>query len=243
MSGKSLVRIFRYSIKDGEIIMHKYRKRQPVLEIPATIDGIPVTRIDDDFLVSPMNHGEVRGRNSTEEIILPPTIVSIGDRAFYNCENLKRVNLPEGLTEVGKSAFYGCTSLENVVIPSSLTYLSDFIFENSGIKTITLPDGLTEIGAGAFQNCLNLTEIVIPHSVRWIRDRAFYGCKTLKTVTLPDSLEEVGEDAFSQCVAVHEVKFSERFLKISNVDDIFNKLLYKQLVRTRETLLKIPTLE
>ncbi|MBE6355551.1 MAG: leucine-rich repeat domain-containing protein [Lentisphaerae bacterium] len=40
------------------------------------------------------------------KIVLPETLLSIGDNAFIGCENLQYVDLPPTLLEVGSNAFY-----------------------------------------------------------------------------------------------------------------------------------------
>ncbi|MDE6288803.1 MAG: leucine-rich repeat domain-containing protein, partial [Muribaculaceae bacterium] len=73
-----------------------------------------------------------------EEIILPKTVVRIGDAAFQNCVNLKEIRLPESLVPekivvgtyasgspkygyaIGAGAFTGCTSLTTIFIPGDL---------------------------------------------------------------------------------------------------------------------------
>ena len=44
---------------------------------------------------------------SIKEIVIPKTVKSIGDNAFYNCENLTSVILQEGLESIGDGCFSG----------------------------------------------------------------------------------------------------------------------------------------
>ena len=50
---------------------------------------------------------------------------TIGDWAFYNCHDLKKINLPEGVQEVGKAAFFNCTYLSELTIPSTMQRIAD----------------------------------------------------------------------------------------------------------------------
>lgn len=73
------------------------------------------------------------------EVVLPSTITKIGDGAFYNCTNLKRINLGDNLNFVGESAFKGCVSLEELYLGHSFqtSYLSSFS-GLSGLKKVIL---------------------------------------------------------------------------------------------------------
>ena len=87
---------------------------------------------------------------------------TIGKTAFLSCENLKRVILEPGLTSISQSAFKGCTSLEKINFPDSLITIQGEAF--NGCKNLSgelvIPDDVTIIGAYAFAGCTSLTEIV-----------------------------------------------------------------------------------
>lgn len=73
------------------------------------------------------------------EVVLPSTITKIGDGAFYNCTNLKKINLGDNLNFVDESAFKGCVSLEELYLGHSFqtSYVSSFS-GLSGLKKVIL---------------------------------------------------------------------------------------------------------
>ena len=74
------------------------------------------------------------------------SVTSIGERAFYECEDLKSIDLPEGLTSIGKSAFYECESLTSIDLPDDLTSIGELAFGGcENLKSIDLPEGLTRV--------------------------------------------------------------------------------------------------
>jgi serine/threonine protein kinase len=63
-----------------------------------------------------------------ENFIIPESVTSIGDRAFYCCKSLQSVTIPDSVTSIGNGAFYGCESLHSVTIPDSVTSIGDGAF-------------------------------------------------------------------------------------------------------------------
>ena len=99
------------------------------------------------------------------DVVIPEKIegypvVSIGDSAFYGCENITSIELPSSIKSIGNSAFYYCC----------------------GFETITIPDSINNIGDEAFYNCYNLEKIIIGNGVKTIGYRAFYHCTDLTGV-------------------------------------------------------------
>ena len=46
--------------------------------------------------------------------VIPDSVTSIGDYAFYYCDSLTSVVIPDSVTSIGDYAFYNCTSLTSV---------------------------------------------------------------------------------------------------------------------------------
>jgi serine/threonine protein kinase len=122
---------------------------------------------------------------SLSEIVIPSSVASIGDSAFYRCISLSEIVIPSSVTSIGDSAFWGCDSLSEIVIPSSVTSIGDnAFFDCRSLSEIVIPSSVTSIGKGAFSRCHSLSEIVIPFSVTSIGRGAFLGC------SFPDDLEQ-----------------------------------------------------
>ena len=122
--------------------------------------------------------------------VIPDSVTSIGDYAFYNCSSLTSVTIPHGVTSIGDSAFSGCSSLTSVTIPDSVTSIGYYAFYGcSSLTSVTIPDSVTSIGYAAFRGCSSLTSVTIPDSVTSIGGWAFYGCSKIKVVNYDGNIE------------------------------------------------------
>ena len=108
--------------------------------------------------------------------------------------------IPNSVTSIGEYAFFACNSLAEVVIPNSVTNIGDRAFSFcSSLAEVVIPNSVTSIGEYAFFACNSLAEVVIPNSVTNIGDRAFSFCSSLAEVVIPNSVTSIGEGAFEYC--------------------------------------------
>ena len=71
--------------------------------------------------------------------------------------------IPESVTSIGEYAFYGCSGLTSITIPDSVTYIGARAFYDcSRLTSVTIPDSVTRIGSGVFGQCISLKSITIP---------------------------------------------------------------------------------
>ena len=138
--------------------------------------------------------------------IIPNSVTSIGNGAFYGCTGLTSVTIGNSVTSIGSSAFSGCKGLTEVTIPNSVTYIGYYAFlDCTGLTEVTIPNSVTSIGRGAFRDCTGLTEVTIPNSVTSIGGAAFYGCIGLTSVTIPNSVTSIDFWAFYGCTGLTSV--------------------------------------
>ena len=82
--------------------------------------------------------------NSLETVVLPTTLTSLGNYAFYNNPTLVSAYIPEGLTTIGESTFQNC-GLLGIEIPSTITTIGDNAFYKGVIDGTNSNTNLTKI--------------------------------------------------------------------------------------------------
>ena len=147
--------------------------------------------------------------NNLTSITIPDSVTSIGNAAFSFCSSLTSITIPDGVTSIGNSAFSNCNILTSITIPNSVTSIGAYAFSYcSSLTSITIPDSVTSIGDYAFRNCSSLTSITIPNSVTSIGNNTFRLCKSLTIITIPDSVTSIGESAFDNCKNLKTISLS-----------------------------------
>jgi serine/threonine protein kinase len=132
--------------------------------------------------------------------VIPSSVTSIGDSAFYRCISLSEIVIPSSVASIGDWAFSWCISLSEIVIPSSVTSIGDSAFLCcASLSEIFIPSSVTSIGDWAFYGCYSLSEIFIPSSVTSIGDCAFCSCDSLSEIVIPSSVTSIGDGAFYDC--------------------------------------------
>ena len=152
---------------------------------------------------------------NVENLILPNTLITIGEEMFYQSK-LKTVVIPANATTIGNSAFEQCASLISIDIPANVETIGTAVFWGcSSLATVTFENGsqLKTIGGdssyyGAFSYCTALTSIEIPASVETIEAAAFKGCSSLATVTFEkgSQLKTIGGGGSSYYGAFGQLK-------------------------------------
>lgn len=98
------------------------------------------------------------GCSKIAEIVIPASVISIGDSAFSST-SLKNLVIPDGVQTIGVQAFYG-TQLTNVSIPASVTSIGSNAFSAPATTNITLNKKTNEISGSPWGATGTITWLV-----------------------------------------------------------------------------------
>ena len=168
-------------------------------------------------------------------VIIPNSVTSIEEWAFYKCSSLTSVTIGNSVTSIGLGAFQNCSGLTSVTIPNSVTTVGNQAFYKcSSLTSATIGNSVTTIGELAFRDCSGLTSVTINSNaflsksyssppdmshifgtqvknytigdgVTSIGQSAFYNCTGLTSVTIGNSVTSIGNGAFSFCTGLTSV--------------------------------------
>ena len=220
---------YTYADRDGSVTglaLNKYAGTEAEVRVP---DG--VTELIGWCCV---------GNNKVTSVVLPESVVKIGEVAFYKCKNLSSVTLPQGIMEIGDSAFAECPKLTVIDIPDGLQKAAWLAEDDVRLRcsfgssaAFALSKGGNNFCAGDFQmrylfddegnrNGLRLNkylgtdaEVTVPEEVTETGS-AFKDCKTVTKVVLPAGLTKLESNIFSGCTGLKEIAIPEGVTLIGN---------------------------
>ena len=165
-------------------------------------------------------------------LVIPNSVTSIGDTAFYGCSGLTSVTIGSGVTSIGREAFWNCSGLKKVIVKDIAAWcgikfdgygsnpleFARHIYSNEDteITNLVIPNSVTSIGGSAFVWCSSLTSVTIGSGVTSIGDGAFEGCPGLTSVTIPNSVTSIGRGAFSGCSGLTSITIGSGVTSVGN---------------------------
>ncbi len=139
-----------------------YKEYHAYVEIPASIDGVPVKHI-----------GESAAQRdySIYALVFPEGLESIGPKAFSGDYNTLYISFPASLKEIGDEAFSNAQT-ERVAWSEGLETIGAMAFQYHHESVLTLPSTVKTIGEGAFERS-RCSELHLSGDLESIGSRAF----------------------------------------------------------------------
>ncbi|MBQ2701030.1 MAG: leucine-rich repeat domain-containing protein [Clostridia bacterium] len=228
-----------YEVEEDHVIIKGFPMEQQgtfkgKLVIPETVEGLPVTIIED-----------LKYEGNITEIVLPPSVTHIADSAFSGCTSLKKITLPEGLLEIGNEAFYS-TALTKLTIPESVLKVGNGILSYCfTIKEMTVKGYDTKFQSGNLFFPVNLETVYCWSGSgvdRALQKNPFVKLKYLKVekksetveaqtilaeglyedrrdithLVIPEGVVEIGNETFRGMANLKELKLPSSLKKIGD---------------------------
>ena len=159
--------------------------------------------------------------------VIPKSVTSIGEKAFYWCKNLASITIPNSVTSIGSNAFSWCGNFASITIPNSVTKIGEDVFADCDALTSISVDKKNPI-YDSRDNCNAIIETntntliagckttTIPNSITSIGNSAFSGCFNLTSITIPNSVTSIGEGAFYYCDKLTSISIPNSVTSIGN---------------------------
>ena len=230
--------------EDGTIVLLHYDGfEEEKLVIPSEIDGHKVTGIGTLFYT--YNTTQVK------EIVLPNTITTIEERAFFNSMYLKKINIPESVNDIQGSIFDCCKEDLDIVLEENSNYIieDDILYNKQKTKMIetlpkfktenlVIPDTITELPLSVFRTKQCIKQVTLPKNLVKIDQFAFDTCQQLTKIVIPKSVKEIGYGAFELCTRLETIEFEDGCeAKING--NAFNQIYGTKSIRIPETITNI----
>lgn len=153
-------------------------------------------------------------RSQIKTLIIEESITTIGEKTFYNLNELTSITLPKTVTYFEPCAFGNCSKLSSIIIPE----------DN---EKYTVKDGVVyskNMDIIVFVPMLRSIDYVIPKEVYRIDIYAFYFCQN-KSITIPETITEISYNAFSNSYGTITIDIPNSVTVIgSNAFDEFQTL-------------------
>ena len=198
-----------------------------VIEFPETVVYNDVT-----YTVTSIRDNAFSGRrnsnNFTRKYIIPGTVRTIGNSAFYDNYYLEEVEFHEGLQTIGAAAFAYNLALKEIRLPSTLVSIeSNSFYGCSSLNNIKFfVNNISEFCNNSIVRLFNasiqlldnngdeIKEIIIPEDVISIGESAFAKCIGLTSITIPNSVTSIGKNSFTGCSGLTSVNIGNSLTSI-----------------------------
>ncbi len=236
---------YTYTTNGDSLTLAVYMSSNSVVNVPDTINGLPVTGIGSFAFTNCAN---------LTTIMVPASVTNIGYYPFIYCSNLTAITvdaqnpaysssldgvmfnqnqtdlvvcpackggnytIPDSVTNIEDGAFYYCWKLTAVChFPQVGKHpATGHFYDCFNVTNVSIGDGVNNIGNYAFLSCSNLTGVIIPDSVTNIGVSVFSDCTGLAGVTLPAGINSLSSNLFYYCTSLAKISVGNNILNIGH---------------------------
>lgn len=179
------------------------------------------------------------GELSSALVVIPESykdkpITAIGERAFYENEEICEIVIPQSVETIGNHAFYNCTNLTSADIGNGVKVIGEYSFGNCReLGQITIGKSLKSVGKYAFSECNNLKDVYIYDVSAWcgidfkgsyaLANNPLYNGENLylngekvRDLIIPHGVETIKPFAFFGCKSIESVTIPNSVSLVDN---------------------------
>ncbi len=178
----------------------------------------------------------------TGTLILPNSLKSIGDQAFYNCYGFEGIAMGNAVETIGSEAFRNCGGLRGeLILPESMLSVGNYAFASCDELTSINYNAINCTAMGnaqqpVFYDCASMAHIKIGENVESIPNYAFKRCSTVTDMTVAATVPPtVGSSTFGtlqrsipvtvQCGTTAAYQAAQYWNEFTNYNEGFNYML------------------
>ncbi|MBR4991013.1 MAG: leucine-rich repeat protein [Oscillospiraceae bacterium] len=165
-----------------------------------------------------------------ETVFVSNGVTSIGEDAFWYCENLKSIEFSNSVVSLGNYAVYGCNMLTSVRIGNGLTAIGTAVFDCcDNLRVIEIdpqnPNYCTD-ESSVIYDAEKITVVraptglsgqyIIPDTVTHIAADAFMHCEKLTEIVMQEGIVSIGSGAFVGCTSLTTVEIPNGVTQIES---------------------------
>lgn len=145
--------------------------------IPMSLDHITLTNTVD------IADSAFEGVKYVNEITLTEGLKTIGEYAFADCDNLRKIVMPSTLEEIKFSAFRSCNELSEMILNEGLKKIHNVIYSGGKLMSIVVPESVEYVGSCAFGDVDIIYCKVKEQPTNWMSDwNLIYGADYIDVV-------------------------------------------------------------
>ncbi|MBQ3575084.1 MAG: leucine-rich repeat protein, partial [Clostridia bacterium] len=144
--------------------------------------------------------GSAFKRTNLREIYIPDSVRTIGEGAFWYCNNVERISIG-GLETIETLMFAtGSDKIQEVVIRGTVKRIGDSAFDSAYQEYYNPDNSYYRHNNGNFYHRTNTdARLIIEEGVETIGSYAFGHCHVFTEIQLPDSITSIGARSFGDC--------------------------------------------
>lgn len=162
------------------------------------------------------------GGKSLTELVMPDSVTTIDDYAFYYCNALTSFTFGANMQNFGQDMFDRCSITtysinnpqylqvysDNVLISADGTEIVYVMPNSTGASTFNMPNTVTKVTKAAFYENSVITEMTLSTNLETIEESAFENTAIASGLVLPSTLTYIGDRAFYGSRSITSIDYS-----------------------------------